>query len=133
MTATTPRPRNIYQDALDAQGACNLGALVHGFDRVVTALQLEMRTNGEGTGWLNKHPAVVLFVEQLHHLSGSSRTYRTAYAECESKAREALAPALPRKADSPCDECGALIPADEPSTVNAAHLPSCSLHPANSV
>lgn len=29
-----------------------------------------------------------------------------------------------------CDECGATIPADEPSEVSTHHRPSCSLHPS---
>ena len=84
---------NVYRDALDSQAACNLGALVHGFDRVITALQIEQRTNQQGSRWLNHHPAVLLFVEQLHFLAGEGNTtaYHAAYAECETRAKEQTA------------------------------------------
>ena len=30
-----------------------------------------------------------------------------------------------------CDECGQLIPANQPHMINVSHLVSCSLHPDN--
>lgn len=35
--------------------------------------------------------------------------------------------------DDVCDECGTYIPDTEPSMVNAAHDPSCSLYPGNAM
>lgn len=67
-----PQSSNVYRDALMSQGACNLGGLVHGFARVITTLQAEARERGHGTDWLNRHPACVLFAEQIYHLTGNA-------------------------------------------------------------
>lgn len=82
--ANRPMP-NIYDDALLSQGACNLGGLVHGFDRVITQLQQESRATGRGTESINKHPVCVLFVEQLYHLTGYGQNYSAALRECEER------------------------------------------------
>lgn len=81
-----PPPANVYREALLTQGASNLGGLVHGWARVMTALQAQARAGGHGTDWLNTHPVNVLFAEQVHHLTGSSRGYGPAYIECADKA-----------------------------------------------
>lgn len=77
---------NVYSEALLSQGACNLGGLIHGWARVITQLQAEAREKGHGTDWINKHPANVLFAEQVHHLTGGSRDYSAAYAACKKAA-----------------------------------------------
>lgn len=80
-----PLAPNIYRDAFMAQGACNLGGLVHGFARAMTVLQAQARKDGHGTDWINSHPVCVLFAEQVYHLTGSSSRYSQAYSECAEK------------------------------------------------
>lgn len=75
----------IYADAMSSQGAVNLGALVHFLNRIVTRLQYEARMTGKGTDYINKHPAVRLFAEQIHHLA-SAMDYHEAYRICKSMA-----------------------------------------------
>jgi hypothetical protein len=58
-----------YADAVDSQTACNLGALAHSFERVITKFQYEARLFGRGTDWINEHPIVRLYAEQFSHLS----------------------------------------------------------------
>jgi len=81
--------RDVYRDALHAQSASNLGALIHGFDRVITQLQREAAAGDHDTEWINTHPASVLFAEQVYFLSGSGRRYSAAHRECTEKARPA--------------------------------------------
>lgn len=61
--------RNHAKDAITVQNACNLGGVVHAFDRVVTTLQEASHVLGKGTEWVNRHPVVRLFLEQLVHLN----------------------------------------------------------------
>lgn len=77
---------NIYKDALYTQGACNLGALVHAWDPIISFLQAKARAENHGTEWINKHPVNVLFVEQLHQLTGFSTRYSESLTECVQKA-----------------------------------------------
>jgi hypothetical protein len=91
---------NVYREALYSQKASNLGALVHGFSRVITQLQAQARVQGKGTDWINGHPVCVLFADQLRALSGYGPTYVEAFTECETKAAApesdavAIAPAI---------------------------------------
>ncbi len=79
--------RNIYADAMLSQGACNLGALVHALDRIVTLLQDHAHECGLGTDWVNEHPAVRLFAHQILHLS-RRRGYSEAYRICSERQAE---------------------------------------------
>lgn len=79
---------NVYKEALLSQGACNLGGLIHGWDRVITDLQAQAHRDNKGTDWINSHPANVLFAEQVIHLTGYSQRYTQAYEECQQKATE---------------------------------------------
>ena len=67
-----------YQNALDVQSACNLGAIVHSFSRVMKKLQNE----GHGTDWINNHPITRMYAEQIAHLT-QGKPYPIAYNECE--------------------------------------------------
>lgn len=73
-----------YAVALDSQTACNLGALVHQFDRVITKLQYEARLLNHGTDWINQHPIVRLYAEQIMFLS-SKRDWLMAHEYCEKR------------------------------------------------
>jgi len=75
-----------YQDAIDVQSACNLGAVVHSFSRVMEKIQATARELNEGTEWINEHPITRLYVEQLKHLSIKT-SYNYAYDQCEQHVR----------------------------------------------
>jgi hypothetical protein len=77
MTATE---QNLLRDAMSSQGACNLGGLIHGWARAMSALQAEANALGHGTDWINKHPVNALFAEQVYFLTGSGARYSEAYA-----------------------------------------------------
>jgi hypothetical protein len=73
-----------YNDAIYSQNACNLGALVKSLSAKLDAIWVEARLLGEGTEYVNNHPIVRLFVEQMKHLS--TVPYHDAYTEVRSKA-----------------------------------------------
>ena len=79
MSTLTP---NDYKTAIDVQSACNLGAVVHSFSRVMNKIQADGR--GKGTDWVNKHPITRMYAEQIHFLS-QSRNYHDAYTKCDKK------------------------------------------------
>jgi len=76
-----------YATAVASQTACNLGALIHSFDRVIIKLQYEARVFGHGTDWINQHPITRMFAEQIAFLS-SPRDYSEAATLCETRAKE---------------------------------------------
>lgn len=76
-----------YQNAIDVQTACNLGAVVHSFSRVIKKIQHNARKRGHGTDWINSHPIVKLYTEHLNYLSRGIG-YIQAYKVCETKAEE---------------------------------------------
>lgn len=86
---------NPYQNALDIQGACNLGAIVRQFGRDICAVQEETRGNPNFTEAVAKHPIVRLYLEQLAFLAGLSlretdlcTTYFLAYETCLERTKE---------------------------------------------
>jgi hypothetical protein len=57
-----------------SQSACNLSGLAHDLAKVVTKIWAEARQLGEGTDYVNTHPIVRLYVEQMVFLA-SGRDY----------------------------------------------------------
>lgn len=53
------------QDAMDVQSACNLTGVAQSLARHTITLMKE----GKGTDWVNQHPVVILFAQQISHLS----------------------------------------------------------------
>lgn len=80
-----------YEMALLSQGACNLGALVRSLAEVMKKLWAEAGRDKKGTDWVNQHPIVRLYVEQLQHLSAPC-DYSKAYEVCTKKALEGKGP-----------------------------------------
>lgn len=75
-----------YQMAIDVQTACNLGAVVHSFSRVMKKLQHQARKLKKGTDWINNHPICMLYATQIHFLTeehATDSTYAEAYGEVE--------------------------------------------------
>jgi hypothetical protein len=79
---------NIYRQALLSQGACNLSGLARSLaEEIIPQVREEARARGEGTDYVNSHPAVRLFLEQMIWLC--RRDYFEAYRICEERAGEA--------------------------------------------
>lgn len=62
-------PKKVWQDALAVQDACNLSGVVKDLARVVDLLWVEARALGLGTGFVNQHPIIVLYVDKLAALA----------------------------------------------------------------
>ena len=76
-----------YQRALDAQSACNASGLIHSLHETIDRVWDEARENGLGTDWVNGHPILRLYAEQLSFLSSKTDYFR-AYQVCEERAKE---------------------------------------------
>lgn len=76
-----------YQNAVTAQSAVNVSGLVLSLSKVVKRLWDE--PDCTGTGWVNRHPIVVLYAAQIAYLSGLgsvlSDSYKEALDICEEK------------------------------------------------
>jgi len=83
---------NVYADALAVQDACNLSGVAHSLSRHLTeSIWPEVRASGGGTDDVNTHPAVILFVSKLMHLSGFEADFDRfgkAYEICLAKSKE---------------------------------------------
>jgi len=62
----------IWQTALDVQNACNASGVIKSLAHAVDAIWKEAHGTGQGTDFVNKHPIIVLYLEQLAHLSGAT-------------------------------------------------------------
>jgi hypothetical protein len=82
--AGTLRPEH-YRAAIDAQTACNLGAIVRKFNRVMLSIQHDARRFNHGTDWIRNHPICRLFAQQIAYLSQSE--FDSAYRACEAGAK----------------------------------------------
>lgn len=51
-------------------GACNVSGLVHSLSRAMSDLWAIAGERGLGTDWVNKHPVLLLYLEQINYLSG---------------------------------------------------------------
>ena len=82
---------NIYQNALDSQNAPNLGALVKTLATDIDEIWKEAREQGLGTDYVNEHPVIRLYLEQMVFLNKSGsitdgqNTYSKAYMSCTAK------------------------------------------------
>ena len=80
--------RNIYEDAILVQDACNLSGVVHSLAKAMDVIRKEADELGEGTQYMNTHPVVILFVDKLQSLSGSNdpSAFSRAYDKCQKMA-----------------------------------------------
>ena len=86
--------RNIYQDALDVQNACNLSGVLKSWASHVDAIWTEVRANPQsGTDAFNHHPVNVLFASKVASLTGSESTngFHEAYEVCTQRAPKSAA------------------------------------------
>lgn len=85
------RPKD-YQDAIEAQRACNLPGILYTFSRVMPRIINEVREAGGGTNDWNGHPISVLYATQIAYLSGAGGVfdhdvYRVSLETCEERAQ----------------------------------------------
>lgn len=79
--------RRDYQNALDAQTACNLSGIVRSLAEVTDRIWAEARAAGGGTEFVNRHPISRLYAEQIAFLTGAAGGY-DAYHEASEACRE---------------------------------------------
>lgn len=61
--------KELAQEALDVQNACNLSGVVHGMSRVMTTLWEHAKEQKQGTDWVNTHPCAILWAHKICHLT----------------------------------------------------------------
>lgn len=73
--------KELAQDALNVQDACNLSGVVHGFARCMS----DMMDLVPGTTERNTHPIAILWADKIAHLTGTQELgcdiVMAAYAE----------------------------------------------------
>ena len=57
-----------YEMALLSQSACNLSGLAHSLSQAIGLIWEEATEHGQGTDYVNNHPIVRLYVEQMSFL-----------------------------------------------------------------
>jgi hypothetical protein len=79
-----------YQSALDVQTACNASGVINSLSRLMPAIWDEARQSGQGTDYVNRHPIVILYLNQLVWLATadciSPSAFYAAQKVCEERA-----------------------------------------------
>ena len=81
--------RREYEMALLSQSACNLSGLVHSLSQAMGLIWEEATEQGKGTDYVNSHPIVRLYVEQMSFLCRAD--YSKSYQACLEKSRKQAA------------------------------------------
>ncbi|MCH7814549.1 MAG: hypothetical protein IID40_11085 [Planctomycetes bacterium] len=73
------------RDAIQAQDACNLSAVVHSMGEAMSDLWAMARALDKGTAWVNNQPICRLYASKIAHLTGmfASANMLTFHAEAE--------------------------------------------------
>ncbi len=77
---------NFARSALLASNACNLGAVVHGFEQWILYAQKTAHEQNLGTEWINQHVITTVFVQALdnmNHGASDVSIFTNAHEECE--------------------------------------------------
>jgi hypothetical protein len=74
-----------YGMALLSQGACNLSGLVHSLSQAMELIWEEATEQGQGTDYVNNHPIVRLYVEQMSFLCRAD--YSASYRICLERSK----------------------------------------------
>ena len=71
--------KRAYEMALLSQGACNLSGLILSLAEAMELLWEEANEQAQGTDYVNNHPVVRLYLEQMNFLCRAdySESYRT--------------------------------------------------------
>ena len=107
-------PRNMYQQALDSQTACNLSELIYSLPKIADEVWEEIRAGKSSTTKFSEHPVIRLISEQIAFL-GMQSDYSKAAQECEEKAK------APEPEGDTGLFCGVIPNAPEPSA--SVHTP----------
>ncbi len=75
-----------YEVALLSQSACNLSGLVHHLSKAMELIWEEAREQGQGTDYVNNHPIVRLYAEQMSFLCRAD--YSKSYQTCLERAKK---------------------------------------------
>lgn len=96
----TKNLKQLAQDALNVQDACNLSGVAQGFARAM--LDLRALPECTGTDWANRHPVAILWSDKIASLTGShsSVTCARAYSDAMRMAGE------PEKEEHPRSDWG---------------------------
>ncbi len=85
-------PSSEYQFALCSQSACNASGLIHHLAHTIDLILEEARANNLGTDYVNSHPIVRLYAEQLLFLSGGGsgdvKSWTAANELCKHRAQK---------------------------------------------
>lgn len=87
--------RDLCQDVLSVQDACNLSAVVHAWSRSI--IRLRQVLDNPGTEVVNNHPINLLYADKVAHLTGmqsfgqTKNNYSNAY-DYVSKVAKGLRP-----------------------------------------
>ena len=79
--------KELCQEAVAVQDACNLSGVVHSFSRVMTDLRAALPS--AGTADINRHPVSVMFASKIASLTycESSSEFSNAYDFCKETAK----------------------------------------------
>jgi hypothetical protein len=78
--------KRAYQMALVSQSACNLSGLVHSLAYSLELIWEEANEQGKGTDYVNSHPIVRLYLEQMSFLCRSD--YSESYRACLERSKK---------------------------------------------
>lgn len=79
--------KELAKEAIAAQDACNLSAVVHSFSRAMTDLREIAHAEGwESTDKINGHPISILYADKIASLTISMSGFSYAYAWCKDTA-----------------------------------------------
>ena len=82
--------KQLAQDALDVQNACNLCGVAQAFAKVM--LDLGEHTNG--TDARNRHPVAILWADKIAHLTGTQELGNDATTKAYSWAHDMVNPPI---------------------------------------
>ncbi len=82
--------RKEYETALLVKGVSNLSGLVHGLAQAMKLIALEAKEQGRGTEYINNHPIVRVYLEQMRSLCMTD--YAASYKICKDRSRKTWDP-----------------------------------------
>lgn len=62
-------PAGMADEALLVQSACNLSGVAHALSQALDKIWKHAQEKGKGMDWVNQHPIVSMYLNQLCHLN----------------------------------------------------------------
>ncbi len=75
--------QNDWKLALQVQTACNMGGLAITFSKMVHKVWHEATIRQLGTGWVNTHPIITLYLDKMCSLNHTDNNISAAYKAAE--------------------------------------------------